>query len=450
MKLYHTYIELNHPKDLTDFFNRYPDFKFKSQVEEDFSLLNVNMLPVRNINGFTFITEEGKQIIPNLYDDVDEFSEGVCAVSRNGKYGYIRKSGKLEIDFLFDEADPFENGYALVKTGRKETIINREGEMLFAPRGGEIGLPHDDRILVLDSDLYGFMDMHGKMVIPAKFETANDFSGGLAVAGKEDSLGIIDRNGEWVLPAKYTSIIVLDNNLIRIEADELYGLLNRIGDEVLPAVYDAIGKFSSGLALISKDEKFGYTDNTGRTIIPLQFDFDNQSLDRSEFKNGYAEVKQNGKSAVIDTLGNKIIPAIYDDLFFYDPGQPIAARKKSKWGYIDLDNKTVIPFKYDHAGIFSEGLAAVKTGKLIGVIDTSAQKVVPPMYESISPFKNGIAIVKNDTGYGMISKTGLVLIANGYEKYQWVTESVIRFERSGRFGYYNTLRKEWIWREDGL
>jgi hypothetical protein len=50
----------------------------------------------------------------------------------------------------------------------------------------------------------------------------------------------------------------------------------------------------------------------------------------------------------------------------------------------------------------------------------------------------------------MISKSGSVLIANGYEKYQWATDIVIRFERSGRFGYYNTMRKEWIWREDGL
>jgi hypothetical protein len=450
MRLYHSYIDVSRPKDLETFFKLYPDFKFRKQVEEDFSLLNVNMLPVKYNNQFTFVTEEGKQLIPNLYDDVDEFSEGVCAVSRNGKYGYIRKSGKVEINFLFDEAEPFENGFALVKSGGKETIINREGEMLFSPRSGELGLPHDERILVEDSEHYDYLDLRGKIVIPAKFETANDFSGGLAVAGKEDSLGIIDRNGQWILPAKYSSIQVLDNNLIKVELDESFGLLNRLGDEVLPAQYDEIGKFSSGLALISKDEKFGYTDVTGKIVIPMQYDFDNQSLDRSEFKSGYAEVKLNGKSALIDSLGNKIIPAIYDDLFFFKPDQPIAARKKTKWGYIDLDNKTVIPFKYDHASIFSEGLAAVKTGKLFGVIDSAGNKIVPPAYESISPYKNGVSITKNDTGFGLISKTGLVLIENGYEKYNWATDIVIRFERSGRYGYFNTIRREWIWKEDGL
>ena len=39
-------------------------------------------------------------------------------------------------------------------------------------------------------------------------------------------------------------------------------------------------------------------------------------------------------------------------------------KKNGKWGYIDTDNKTVIPFRYDVAGTFSEGYAVV--GTLVG------------------------------------------------------------------------------------
>ena len=449
MKLYNRYLETNRPDNLTGFFERYPDFKYRNQVEEEFRLLNVELLPVRLNNDFTFITEEGNQPIPNLYDDIDEFSEGLCAVSRNGKYGYINKSGKLVIDFRFEEADPFESGFATVKFNGKANVINRDGETLLPQGYEEVSIPHDNRILFLDSTGYGYMDILAKPVIPPRFEVAHDYSSGLAVAGKEDEVGIIDINGQWVLPAKYNSVIVYENGLIRVELDEQFGLLNRLGDEVLIPEYDAIGKFSHGLALIAKEEKHGYIDANGKIAIPFLFDFDRQTMDRSEFRNGYAEVREKGKSTLIDTIGNKIIPAVYDDLHFYGIDMPVAARRKTKWGFISMENKTVIPFKYDQVNSFSEGLAVVRTGKFSGVIDSSGKTVIPFLYEFISPFRNATAICKTETGYGLVSRE-TVLVEPGYEKYQWVTKAVIRFDRSGKYGYYNSLKKEWIWREEGL
>jgi len=68
----------------------------------------------------------------------------------------------------------------------------------------------------------------------------------------------------------------------------------------------------------------------------------------------------------------------------------------------------------------------------------------------MTSFKNGVAIVKQETGFGLLSKSSTILVECGYEKYQWVTDNTIRFERSGRYGYYNTSKTEWIWKEDGL
>ena len=451
MKLYHRYLEINPAANLNDFFGHYPDFKYRKQVEEDFRLSKVLLLPARKNNHYTFITEEGRQIIPNLYDDVDEFSEGLCAVSRNGKYGYINKSGKIEIDYLFDEADPFEDGFALVKVNGKASVINRDGEMLVEPKFDDVSIPHDNRILFLDSVKYGYMDTRGNIIIPAQFEIANDFSGGMAIAGKEeDELGIIDRKGQWVLPPKYTSVFIQPNGLIRVEENDQFGLLNRLGDAVIPVTYDAIGKFSSGLVLVAKNEKFGYADVSGRLVIPLLYDFDLQTIYRNEFNKGFAEVKEKGKSALIDSTGNKVISFQYEDLICYDPAAPIAARKKNKWGFIDMENKILVPFKYDQLSYFSEDLAVVKSGKFFGAIDRKGATAVPAKWDFITAFKNSVAVVKKDNGFGLISNSATILVDCAYEKYQWVTDIVIRFERNGRYGYFNSRKKEWIWKEDGL
>ncbi len=450
MKLYQRYLELYSVQNLDDFFSRYPDFKYKKQVEEDFRLSSVILLPARKNNRFTFITEEGRQTIPNLYDDVDEFSEGLCAVSKNGKYGYISKSGKLEINFQFEEAEPFEDGHAQVKLNGKASVINREGVQIIPPVYSEAGLPHDDRILFLDSMKYGFTDGFGKPVIKAQFEVAYDFSGGLAIAGKEDELGVIDRNGKWVLPPLYSGISVESNGLIHVEKDDMSGLLTRLGDEILPVSYDEIGRFSSGLALVSKNDKLGYADAIGHLVIPMQYEFDGQSIGRSEFSNGFAVVKEKGRYALIDSTGYKVIPAQYDDIVFYQQGMPIAARKKNKWGFIDIENKTTIPFKYDLVNPFSDGVAVVKSGKFFGAIEEDGSIVIPPNWEFISSFKNAVAVVKREGSFGLLSKSATLQVECAYEKYQWVSDSVIRFERGGKFGYFNASKREWIWREDGL
>lgn len=53
----------------------------------------------------------------------------------------------------------------------------------------------------------------------------------------------------------------------------------------------------------------------------------------------------------------------YEDAGPFNEGLA-AVKKNGKWGYIDTDNKTVIPFRYDVAGIFNEGYAVV--GTLVG------------------------------------------------------------------------------------
>ena len=48
---------------------------------------------------------------------------------------------------------------------------------------------------------------------------------------------------------------------------------------------------------------------------------------------------------------------------------PVA--KGQKWGYIDTEGRTVVPFIFDNAGPFASGLAPVRVGKDSGFIDRS-------------------------------------------------------------------------------
>ncbi len=90
---------------------------FKKNVQDLYKLKGNN-------NKVGFINIEGKEIIPSIYDDALEFSEGLAVVSLNKKYGFINQTGKVVVPIIYDEANSFLNGSALIKTGAKYAFIN--------------------------------------------------------------------------------------------------------------------------------------------------------------------------------------------------------------------------------------------------------------------------------------------------------------------------------------
>lgn len=56
------------------------------------------------------------------------FSEGLCSVKKNGKYGYIDASGKEVIKPVYDWALPFSKGRAEVTLNGRKLYIDNKGE----------------------------------------------------------------------------------------------------------------------------------------------------------------------------------------------------------------------------------------------------------------------------------------------------------------------------------
>ncbi len=73
----------------------------------------------------------GNIISQCIYDAIDHFSEGLCAVKKGDKWGYIDEEGNVVIDFLYDNAQSFFRGLAKVDVGAPHyKYINRKGEIV--------------------------------------------------------------------------------------------------------------------------------------------------------------------------------------------------------------------------------------------------------------------------------------------------------------------------------
>lgn len=94
-----------------------------------------------------------------------QFSEGLAAVGRDGKWGFIDKTGKIALPFAWDYASGFLAGRARVEQKKR----------------------------------WGFVDRNGIPLGPIEWDRATDFSDGLALAWHGDRAYLIDNAGKAVL-----------------------------------------------------------------------------------------------------------------------------------------------------------------------------------------------------------------------------------------------------------
>ena len=273
---------------------------------------------------YGYIDNDGNEIVPLIYDNAWEFSDGLAWVESDGKKGCIDETGKMVIPFIYDYGWKFSEGLA------------------------EVGI----------DGKYGYIDMAGKVIIPFEYQIVYPFSEGLAGVRKGDKVGYINKSGEIVIPFKYThkGVAKFSEGLSSVENDFGYiGFIDQAGNIVIPFTYYWAQEFSEGLAVVRKDydSKHGYIDKTGEIVIPFIFD------SAWSFSEGLARVEIDGKHGFIDKHGVTVIPLKYEESYDDFSEGLVPVQKDGKWGFIDKDDKVVIPFIYDYARGFSGGIAQV-------------------------------------------------------------------------------------------
>ncbi len=87
-----------------------------------------------------FINLHGNIIIKPAFYWVDEFSEGLCAVSTDftskeiRKYGYIDTTGKLVVDYKFQYASKFVNGRSKIQLNNQWGSVDKTGKIIMEPK----------------------------------------------------------------------------------------------------------------------------------------------------------------------------------------------------------------------------------------------------------------------------------------------------------------------------
>jgi uncharacterized protein YihD (DUF1040 family) len=204
---------------------------------------------------------------------------------------------------------------------------------------------------------YGFKNKTGKVVIPARFVFAREFSEGLACV-------TIEVNGKW-----------------------LSGFINKLGNYVIKPQFFNLDSFTEGLAPAGYEyAKWGYIDKTGKFVIQPQFEY------AYCFSEGLACVKKDNKNGYIDKTGKFVIQPKFVSAWTFSEGYASAHITDGEGGYIDKTGKFVIQPIYRVACDFKGGVAQVTTnnGKE-GFIDKAGE-----LYSSENEAREGSKYIPKD------------------------------------------------------
>lgn len=228
-----------------------------------------------NTLGAFYLQDGVGSFFPNFYG-----GKVATAVFNDGTPAVINTNGEIIKQFPGGRAISmrFVDGLALVKIIEPKTYktivayINERGEFVFkhltmqdeSNISLEVSPLKEGRRRFYDSGkgLYGFIDENGKIVIPAKFKAAHDFSEGLAAFtcndGSVEYWGFIDDSGNEVIHPMFRSEPGDYHNgyaLVKKQNGK-YVYIDKEANERSQEYYKAT-RFFGGYALINAQNKYG-------------------------------------------------------------------------------------------------------------------------------------------------------------------------------------------------
>lgn len=363
---------------------------------------------------YGYIDNEGKTVIPFIYEEIYGFRKGLCIVIKEKKFGIINEKGETIVNFdyqdirFLSEHPRFGNLYMSTQKGLWG-IINDSGTVLMQHRYSYIdpfqlyigARPEMNQFLVRTTEnKVGVMDLSTqKYIIQPDYnflkKELDVHSQMVLLCQKGDKFGIIDSSGAIKTAFEYQSIQRLERSeelLFSARKEKYYGVIDGwTGETVYPFIYNYVqstSSYPSGYQLqeIQKDTIiYTFIDGKGEAIR-------SQKQPNTNFGNSQIVVIKNGqKKYAWCNFEGDTISAFYDVIHYFQSGYSLCVSAK-KLGLLNRDGKLQLPCVYDDIRIPSESQCkymdgktyfAVKTNGKWGLVNMDNEFVVPAEYEEV-------------------------------------------------------------------
>lgn len=210
------------------------------------------------------------------------------------------------------------------------------------------------------------------------------------------------------------------DRLAKVRLGTKCGVIDRLGETVTPFEFEFLSHVSYHNSIeymaAKRDGRYGVVDLAGNTLLDFTYDEQLYAYPRGLIEMCRPIDRYNSKNGVISLSGEVIVPCNYDcihcglDAIFINIGFKISDKnvRNGKWGWTDLHGNTIVEPRYRNQfhPYFLEGLAQVKWRGRFGYANQAGDIVIPFKYDWAGGFKDGVATVQLKGEKFHINKSG--------------------------------------------
>lgn len=327
------------------------------------------------------ITETFVVLGENKFEDIGVHNEFVCPVKKEGKWAYMANSGRVLCNYIFDTVFAWHNGYGVGRIGASSGIVNMNGELTYL--SGCVVKSQVNEGYVLIKNAKGkdvLVNIKGKEVMlpgyadkPEAWKPVQGFSWGvlpvLVESKATDTYGV-KATGGMDVKSTFTNYRFIDSSGKAI--------IEKIGND--DAVnYELIHNFRGSWAVVKQWNNFNtqktykVVDRSGKVSGNFSYVYafdekymmakDNESMVINIFNTEMEPVATIEKRILKTGNFSEGLIRVYDDI-------------EGAWGYLNMDGKTAIQFRYEETTDFNNGFALVKNKGRWFYIDTQGKEFI--------------------------------------------------------------------------
>ncbi len=433
-------------------------------VFDDISLINDQFIRFLNNGLFGLKTISGRDILPPEYHDIyaeDEF----IILEKNQKLA-ITNARQLEekvnqkphlAQFSYDEVALIADGFMQAFDGNLETVLDHQlkpvipndahhiyhvkyGWLIEKSNGFVL---YDENLVPLADEpyqeamfnknwmglkkgaLWGIMGHQGAIFPSFQYDSIRLLSANVALLFQDDVTSALFFNGIQVNIKGYDYLVQLlrspslDTDTVQMEfflAANKQGfkrIYNYLGEEILSGMYTTVNALSPKHLVVERGSRKSLIDYQGKTLLPMRYD------GIANYNQGYISTLIGTKFGLFNAETNVTISPQYDVMLQPYGNATFTARKKNKWGVIDGNDKSLIPFSYDDIRYWTDSVALAQKNGLWHLVDINTREI---LYEDIESYtllgrhKDAtiISIYKNGQ-YGILSSEDGEVIAPTFQ-----------------------------------
>lgn len=245
------------------------------------------------------------------------------------------------------------------------------------------------------NDNFGFIDTSGILVIPTDYDAVTNFSDGLSLVSKNDSVFYINKENNNLFNQFFVDAYNFNNGKAAVKQNNKWHFINRQG-EIVSGFFDEINELSDNVYTFKLNNKYGALNNYGQISIEPKFE------ELGNFKNGFAYYRYGDKYGFV-----------------------------SKDGYVhNAEFNWISDFDTD-------GIAIVKNNNAFGLINSSGKLILEPKFDQVLRASNSVFIVIKNNLYGFFDANGCFI---SDVVYNYFKEKPIEYYTNGKF--FKLIKKD--------